>query len=180
MAKTRVDPDELTEFLTSGHSQADAARHFGVSEAAISLRVKQLGIAASKVVALELERGAVMVDHQLSARDRLARIQRSILDQLSWAEDQARQPGVDRPELIDLIVKLSGEVRNQLRLEHDISRTLIDLRVVRDFQRTVFEEISKESPDTARRIVDRLKERRALRQSVDLPPLDGHGGFDVD
>jgi hypothetical protein len=82
-----------------------------------------------------------------------------------------------------VLVRLSAEVRAQLRLEHDISRTLIDLRVVREFQRTVFEVISDESPDTARRIVARLKERQALRRSVDLPTLDGasafDGGFDV-
>ena len=31
----------------------------------------------------------------------------------------------------------------------------------------------------ARRVVARLKERRALRASGTLPALDGHGGFDV-
>ena len=54
----------------------------------------------------------------------------------------------------------------------------IDLRVVREFQRTVFEVISDESPEAARRIVARLKERQALRRSVDLPTLDGSGGFE--
>jgi hypothetical protein len=63
-------------------------------------------------------------------------------------------------------------------LEHDISRTLIDLRVVREFQRTVFEAISEESPEAARRIVARLKERQALHRSVDLPTLDGGSAFD--
>jgi hypothetical protein len=76
-------------------------------------------------------------------------------------------------------VKLSAEVRSQLRLEHDISRTLIDLRVVREFQRTVFDAISEESPETARRIVAKLKEQQALRRSAELPTLDGGGGFDV-
>jgi hypothetical protein len=64
------------------------------------------------------------------------------------------------------------------RLEHDVTRTLVDLQVVRDFQRTVFEVIPKEAPDVARRIVDRLKEQRALRRSVELPTLDQLGGLD--
>jgi hypothetical protein len=67
-----------------------------------------------------------------------------------------------------------------MRLEHDITRTLIDLRVVREFQRTVFEVISQESPDAARRIVARLKERQVLRRSADVPTLDGAGGFEED
>jgi hypothetical protein len=49
---------------------------------------------------------------------------------------------------------------------------------VRGFQRTVFEVISKEAPDVARRILERLKEQRALRQSVEFPTLDQLGGFD--
>lgn len=176
MAPVKVDAAALQQFLDTGHSQADAARHFGVSEAAISQRVQKLQIATSKVVALE--RAAEVVDQKLTAAQRLQHVQRVILDQLAWAQQQATQAGADRTALADVIVRLSAEVRAQLRLEHDISRTLIDLRVVREFQRTVFEVISEESPEAARRIVARLKERQALRRSVDLPTLDGSGGFD--
>jgi hypothetical protein len=81
--------------------------------------------------------------------------------------------------LADVILRLAGEVRQQLGLQLSISRTLVDLRVVKDFQDTVVEAIRDESPDTARRIVARLKERRALRPSAQLPTLDGSRGFDV-
>ena len=161
MAITKIDPDALRAYLDDGHSQSDAATHFGVSESAISQRVRQLQIATSKV--LTLERAADVIDRKLSATERLGRAQQVILDQLDWAEQ--------------LIVKLSAEIRGQLRLEHDISRTLIDLRVVREFQRTVFETIAEESPDTARRILARLKNQQKLRRSVELPTLDGHGGL---
>jgi len=177
MARAKVDAAALQQFLDAGHNQADAARHFGVSEAAVSQRVKQLRIATSKVVALE--RAAQVVDQKLTAAQLLQHVQRVILDELTWAEQQAKQPGADRAALSDVIVKLSAEVRSQLRLEHDISRTLIDLRVVREFQRTVFDAISEESPETARRIVAKLKEQQALRRSAELPTLDGGGGFDV-
>ena len=62
-------------------------------------------------------------------------------------------------------------------MQLDISRTLIDLKVVREFQRSVVEMISEESPDVGRRVVAKLKERNALRASGTLPALDG--GFDV-
>ena len=61
------------------------------------------------------------------------------------------QTGADRTALADVLVRLSAETRAQLRLKHDISRTLIDLRVVREFQRKVFEVIAGESPEAARR-----------------------------
>lgn len=41
MARSKLDLAALQSYLTEGHSQADAARHFGVSQAAISLRVRR-------------------------------------------------------------------------------------------------------------------------------------------
>ena len=139
--------------------------------------MRQLRIATSKVVALE--RAGEVVDQRLQATERLERVQRVIDDELSWAVRRAKEPDADRSGLQDTILKLAGEVRQQLGLQLNISRTLIDLRVVREFQRSVVEVISEESPEAARRIVARLKERRALRQSAGLPTLDGRGGFDV-
>ena len=93
--------------------------------------------------------------------------------------DQAKQPDADRKALQDAILKLAAEVRQQLGLQLNISRTLIDLKVVREFQRSVTETIAEIDPAVARRIIAKLKERRALRQSAGLPALDGRGGFDV-
>ena len=124
-----------------------------------------------------LERAGDIVDQKLTATGRLQHVQRVILDQVRWAEQQTQQPGADRAVLVDVFVKLAAEVRAQLRLEHDISRTLIDLRVVREFQKSVVEVIAEESPEVARRIVERLKARRALRASGTLPALDGQGGL---
>jgi hypothetical protein len=47
---------------------------------------------------------------------------------------------------------------------------LVDLQLVRDFQESVIEIIQAEAPETARRLIDRLKDRRALRPSADLIP----------
>ena len=177
MAKSKLDPAALQAFLDAGHSQADAARHFNVSQAAISLRVRQNRLSTTKVVALE--RAHEVVSHQLSAAQRLERVQHVILGQLDWAEAQAEQPGANRQALADTLVKLAAEIRAQIRLEHDISVTLIDLKVVRQFQRCVIEAIQAEAPSVARRIVDRLKAERALRQTAAWPSLDGQGTADV-
>ena len=177
MAKVKINADELQRFLDTGHSQADAATHFGVSESAISQCVRKLQIATSKVVALE--RAGEVVDQRLQATARLERVQRVIDEELNWAVDQAKQPDADRQALQEAILKLAAEVRQQLGLQLNISRTLIDLKVVREFQRSVTETIAEIDPAVARRIIAKLKERRALRQSAGLPALDGRGGFDV-
>jgi hypothetical protein len=125
-----------------------------------------------------LEHAGQVVEEKLSATARLERVQRVIDDELAWAVAEARHEGADRAGLADVILKLAGEVRQRLGLQLAISRTLVDLRVVKEFQQTVLEIIREVSPETARRIVARLKERRALRPSVDLPSLYG-GPSDV-
>ena len=64
-----------------------------------------------------------------------------------------------------------------------IQRKLEDIeasqRRRREFHETVVEAIREESPETARRIVVKLKERRALRPNVELPTLTGGPDGDV-
>jgi len=172
MALTKVADVDLRAYLAAGHSQADAARQFGVSEPAIHQRLKRLRLLTSRVVAME--KAAEVVEEKLTATARLERVQQVIDDELAWAVKQARQQGENRAALVDVILKLSGEVRQQLGLQLAISRTLVDLRVVKEFQETVVDAIREESPEAARRIVTRLKQRRALRPSADiLPSLTG-------
>jgi hypothetical protein len=64
----------------------------------------------------------------------LERVQRVIDEEMSWAIGEARREGGDRAALADVILKLAGEVRQQLGLQLAISKTLIDLKVVREFQ----------------------------------------------
>jgi len=177
MSGPRLSDDQLRGYLEAGHSQADAARHFGVSEPAIHQRLKRMRYYTSRVVALE--RANDIVEEKLSATARLERVQRVIDEEMSWAVQEARRDGGDRAALADVILKLAAEVRQQLGLQLSISKTLIDLKVVREFQQVVLAAIREESPVTARRIVARLKERRALRPTADLPLLNGEANADL-
>jgi hypothetical protein len=171
MGLTKVPVEDLRRFLEAGHTQADAARHFGVSPPAIHQRLKRMRALTSRVVALE--HAATVVNEKLSAADRLERVQRVIDTELAWAIAQANQPGADRAALQDVILRLVGEVRQQLALQLSISRALVDLRVVKEFQETVIECIGEESPAVSRRILERLKAARARRATAHLPTLDG-------
>ena len=173
MGRPKIDPTELRRLVESGMTQADAARRFGVSEPAICQRLKKVRALGTRVVALE--HAGQVVDEKLNASARLERIQQVIDGELAWAVEHARREGADRVVLQDVILKLAGEVRQQLALQLSISRALVDLRVLKEFQETVIGVIRDEDPATARRIVERLKERRALRPSAELPTLDGTG-----
>src|SRR5713101_2950178 len=98
MAPTKVSDADLRAYLENGHSQADAARHFGVSEAAIHQRLKRMRVLTSQVVALE--RAGQVVEEKLTATARLERVQQVIDEELGWAVRQARQEGADRAALV--------------------------------------------------------------------------------
>ena len=57
-----------------------------------------------------------VVEEKLSATARLERVQRVIDEELGWAVQEARRDGGDRGALADVILKLAGEVRQQLGL----------------------------------------------------------------
>src|SRR5712692_542346 len=123
MARTKVSDADLRAYLDAGHSQADTARHFDVSEPAIHQRLKRMRLLTSQVVALE--RAGQVVEEKLSATARLERVQQVIDGELAWAVGQARQPGANHGALADVILKLAAEVRHQLGLQLAISRTLV-------------------------------------------------------
>jgi Zn-dependent peptidase ImmA (M78 family) len=123
MARPKLDPDALHAYLEAGHTQAEAARRFGVSEAAIHQRLKRMRVLTSQVVALEKARE--VVEEKLSATARLEKVQQVIDEELTWATREARRKGDDRAALQDVVLKLAGEVRQQLGLQLAISRTLV-------------------------------------------------------
>jgi len=178
MSTPRLDPTALKSMLDAGTSQAEAARYFGVSASAISQRVKAFRRERPHPAPETYGTGATIINGEISAPDRLAFVQRAVDRELEWALDEARQPEADRKGLQRTILTLAGEVRQQLALQLSISKAVVDIELVREFRQTVTEAIAEESPETARRIVARLKAHRAQRRVVGLAALDGRGGVD--
>jgi hypothetical protein len=133
MAAPRLSDDQLRGYLEAGHSQADAARHFGVSGPAIHQRLKRMGGLPPRVVAPE---GAgKLFDEQIGARTRLEHIHGAIDQELAWAVQVARRAESDRAALLDLILRLVDRVRRQLALQVSITNALVDPTVERRSRR---------------------------------------------
>jgi len=155
MPKPKIDRVKLSQLLKRGKSQREIAQVFGVTESAVSKARKELNINVVRSVALEDAHR--VVDKNLDAVGQLQKINQEankLLDKLEQS-----------PELR---LKVMAEIRGQLRLQLEIFQTLYDMRTIREFQSEVLFAISEESPDTRDRIVQRLKEKRALRASVQL------------
>ena len=166
--RRKIDDQVLYQMLVErGQTQSEVAAHFGVSEAAVSKRVKALNIQLTRHVALE--RAKEVADHGLNVVNQLQGINNVIQDELHWATEAARKPGADRKGLQAVIIDLTGEVRKQLRFQLEVLRSLYDMRGVAEFQKEVLDAIGEASPEIREAIVRRLVERRALRSALTIP-----------
>ena len=164
----KIDDTTLHRLLAEERkSQKEAAAFFGVTEAAVSKRVKALKLNLSRHVGLE--RAKVVADRGLDVVDQLQKINRAIQEELQWALTEARKPGVDRRSLQQVIVDHTGEVRKQLHFQLEMLRSLADWQAVAEFQQEVLDGIGEVAPEVREQIVRRLQERRALRTAIDFP-----------
>ena len=157
MANGKIDKVKLSQMLRSGKSGKDCAKFFSVTEGAISQARKELNISVVKSVALETAHQ--VVEKNLNAVDQLLNINRkanTLLEVAIQAKDH------------DTTLKAMREIRGQLELQLEIFKTLYDVQAVADFQREVLTAIGEVDPGVRNLIINRLKEGRALRQSVDI------------
>ena len=157
MANGKIDKLKLSQLLRSGKSGKYCAKFFSVTEGAISQARKELNIAVVKSVALETAHQ--VVEKNLNAVDQLLNINRKaniLLELAIQAEDH------------DTTLKAMREIRGQLELQLEIFKTLYDIQAVADFQREVLTAIGEVDSGVRNLIINRLKEGRALRQSVDI------------
>jgi len=157
MANGKIDKLKLSQMLRSGKSGKDCAKFFSVTEGAISQARKELNIAVVKSVALETAHQ--VVDKNLNAVDQLRNINHKANDLLELAIKAADH---------DTTLKAMREIRGQLELQLEIFKTLYDLEAIADFQREVLTAIGEVDRDVRDKIIQRLKESRALRGSASI------------
>ena len=190
MPKPKIDVVKLNQMLRAGKSVKQCAEYFNVTPPAISMAKKSLNVSVVKNVSLE--NAHKVVDKNLDAVQQLQKINQDaneILDLLMrWnrgdetalqiLESQVRKVRIGKTEKFveefkfkdprELALKAMAEIRGQLNLQLDIFKTLYDVEAVAEFQRTVLDAIGEVAPDVRNRIINNLKEKRALRASVTI------------
>jgi len=157
MRQQKIDKVELSRMLTAGKPQKEIAEYFGVTEGAVSVAKTRLNINVVKTVALEDAHR--VVGKTLNTIDQLVDINnkaKMFLEEAVGAKDH------------ETGIKAMREIREQLALQLQIFKTLYDLEAVRDFQTEVLGAIGEVDANTRDRIIQRLKEKSALRGSVTI------------
>ena len=165
MAGKRISDLKLEQLLRDGNGVSQIARKLGVTKGAVSKRLKALNVAITKDVTLR--HAGEIVERRI---DTLGQLQK-INDQANSLLDRAMM--VVRGELVadpqaseapqDTALKAMKEVRGQLSLQLDIYKTLFDSESIQQFQQEVLSAIGEVSNDVREKIIQRLREKRAIR-----------------
>ena len=155
MDKDKIDIVKLNRLLRSGKSQQGCAEYFGCSPSAISQAKKKLNINVVKDV--QLRSAHKVVEYNLNVMDQLRKINDYANDLLDRIEDEPHTA-----------IKICAEIRAQLRLQIDILESMHNFKMVAAFQEEVLDVINSVDGRLKDEIVSRLKQRRALRQSVGI------------
>jgi uncharacterized radical SAM superfamily protein len=188
MPAPKIDKVKLHRMLSSGKSQKEAAQVFGVTDGAISKVAKNLNIGVVKNIALESAHKVVEKNLNTLAQlqkinvyandllDLLMRWNKGDAEALQILESQVRRVKIKGSEEEvteyrfkdprELALRCMAEIRGQLNLQLDIFRTLYDVEAIAEFQKEVLSAIEEVSPDVRHAIIQRLKERKALRGSL--------------
>jgi hypothetical protein len=68
----------------------------------------------------------------------------------------------------ELALKAMAEIRNQLRLQLEIFRSLYNMEEVQRFQEMVVSAIGEVSPETRNKIINNLKRRHVMRSGIKI------------
>ena len=163
--------ETIDVLLRSGMMGKNIASQLNVSPAYISKVKKELSI--NQVRHMQIERAGQIVDKHIDAADQLAKVNTAanrILDRLTDHIDNGKDlpPENQRKDSMELVARYCQEIRAQLSLQMDIYKSLYDIKVIAAFQQSVLEAINEVAPEVKDRIVQKLKEARAIRPNLQL------------
>lgn len=175
--------DALLALIKESKSQLEAAAILGVSESAVSKRLKKVQGAVNSNIALYASKK--VLDAQLYTAEQLwaiGRQTRELLEMLNLclhgnidSEEKARSArsrlqrlAGPKRDLLSYIPVLQSELRKQLEFDFNMRKEIYNLRQAQDFQDVVLAEIKACAPEVAQRIVSRLAEIQATRSSLDF------------
>lgn len=188
--EAKIDFDVLNRLVTEGKTTTEIAKIFSCTPGAVSQAKKKLKISVVKNVALE--NAHKVVGKNLDAVTQLQKINQDaneILDLLMrWnrgeeealqvLESQVRKVRIGKTEKFveefkfkdprELAIRAMSEIRGQINLQLEIFQALYDMKAVQEFQEEVLTVIGGVSQDVKRRIIERLKEKRAIRSAVQI------------
>jgi predicted transcriptional regulator len=166
MSRAKIDILKLDELVRLGKKTKEIAQYFEVTPSAVSHAKRQLKKHVVHCVALE--KAGEVVEGHIDMLGQLKKINETINEQLDRARAEIAQPRAKTRSLQEIIIKLSAEVRKQLEAQLRIFEVWSDQKIMVEFQREVLSVLEEMQPGVRDEVIQRLKERRALRSLVSI------------
>lgn len=152
---------QLRNAVDQGLSCREIARKYGCHASTVQRRMKKLNICRTSQAAHQAN---LMLKGDIDAVQGLESLYKrteSLLEHLEsvWrgeADLNELREYLGKTSLIDGLLATKKELRNQLTLMSNIADKLFNIQQVREFESIVIDEIRKESPELAQKIVKRL------------------------
>jgi hypothetical protein len=164
---SRIDLLELDKMLRAGKRTGVIAKSFHVTPGAVSQAKKKLKTMVIR--ATSLEKVHDVVETHLDMMGQLTRVNIAINEELERAKrDIESAEDKDKRFIQETIVKLSAEIRKQLGLQLEIAQIWHDQKIVAEFQKELLDILNEVEPTLKNEVIRRLKQRNALRRSVQI------------
>jgi hypothetical protein len=161
----KIDVVKMESMLRAGHTNAEVARHFGVTDSAVCQRAAK--IKNLIVRQMSMEKAHEMTSAHIDVVGQLNKINESINYELEKAQQNAdKVDGKERIAFQRVIIELSAEVRRQLDSQLRILELWHDAQIQHEFQTEVLNVLDEVQPGLRDEIISRLKKRRILRKTV--------------
>jgi len=121
---------------------------------------------AGEIVQKHIDTESVLFDLHDTAKTVLEMLKKKVNGDTEGLPQGFAEHGKRDP--IELLQKYLQELRAQIALWLDFNKTLYDIKVMADFQRSVLDAINEVAPEVKDRIVQKLKEARAIRPNLQL------------
>lgn len=190
MGTPKVDKAKLKELHDRGITAAQIARQFGVSKAAISKALKAMGKAVNSHVAIE--KAKKVVDRKMVTIEQLQKINdyaNELLDlvmrwnrgedvALQILEKQARKIKIGKGDNVQWIteykfkdpreigLRAMQEIREQLKLQMEMYKTLFDLKANAEFQQELIALLGDIDTNVRDEFVRRLEKKQLIRRNL--------------
>ncbi len=164
MPQTKISDAKLIRGLKAGLSTKELAETLGVTQQAISYRVRKLGGAVVQDVAAT-NSAAEMLHRDLNLAQEMFKLMSGTRETLEMLEGIAKgdRPVEDAEALLNNRVSVAKalhdarqESRQQIALMFSIMQSITSLKEVKHLQDAILAEIKQENPETAKRIVQRI------------------------
>ncbi len=169
----KISDARILKLMEKENNQAKVAARLGITPAAVCKRLKKIGF--QKTMILSTKEAENAVGKGLSAVGQLKKINESALNMLSQLEEEIQAIDEKEDESEDspfkknardskrqLLLQNLKEIREQVKTQMDIMKTLYDLKAMEEFQQEVIHCVNEVEPEASKRIIDALSKRTTL------------------